>query len=433
MMPMLVPCLALHGGAVLLLVLAALTGGDGGRWSLAATAGSSAATALVGLGLLALAPRLDAGRRAKVRAAAALLLATQALSSTAGWWLAWADWEPATWRWYFRAVAAGIVAAVVLLVLAAGAWRRRPLAAVALGLYAVSHAAIPGMSALLSEWLGDRVGAWRGYAAARGCLLVLGLGGVLAQLAAHARAALPEPRAAAAGFRLARNALWALVAAMFAAPMVTLVLLGAAPQLTQVLPADVTVARLLKLVLLAAPLIKLAAILALVVGLGRIAGAGLDAMPRWLLALGAASLLWVAGLELERFASMVRLDAQPGRARTVAGELDQLTLAGPLAWALGLAVVAAAVMRYARRRDELLHSLLHVRRVLFGLGTAAFVLATARLTGAVAGVETLRGALWMMALAAIGMLLALAALASALDRVAAQLDTGEALPAARVV
>lgn len=388
------------------------------RWYLLDAGCDVASTLLVTLGLLELARRHVGPPRVMTQVGAWLgLLSVSwiAVRSLVVLFKTSPEHQQLVYDWSGRGSAVLLLAAAVLLTIGADAWRRTPLAAALLVLVAATSFSMPVIGKELWELIGRETGPRQLYALARVALYAVGMVFVAASLAGHGLDSTPEPRSAAAGFRLARGA---LVFRLLAAVLIAVIVVGGRSEGAA------------KVVAVAGPAVAVIAMTLFAIGLQRAAGAGLHGMPRLLLSLGAALTLWWGTIQLEQMMELVNAlrDGLPGR--RVMETMAYFSIAGPITATLGLALVGSAVASYAGNRGDLeLRTAATGRTITFLLLTLGSIGLQAQLAKA----TSLGSALGIILFAAIAAIVALAVLVGLLDRAADSLDRLPEIPPARVL
>lgn len=388
------------------------------RWWTLDLGCDAAAAILLALGLFELARRQTGPRRRLVQAGACLGLATLgwlaarpliALAEPRG------DKLSTIYEWLGYGTSLFALAGVVLLAFGADAWRRVPAAAIALVLLGVTAYGIPLLGRAIMKHLGDHEAQRQLYGLGRLGVSIVATAFVAATLAADGRDPAPDPRAAAAGLRLARGVLvFRLVAAILIA-MVMVV--GRSPSAA-------------KFVAFAGPAVVVVTMVLFAVGLQRAAAARLDGMPRLLLAIAAALTLWWGAIQLDQLSSVLEILKHSYRSERAMQTLQHFSIIGPIAATIGLALVGTAISTFAARRgDSELRAYAYGRTVTFLVLTLSGVGLQAYLTKA----TSLSSLLMMVLLAATATIAGLLVLASLLLRAADAVEAEPGLPPARLV
>jgi hypothetical protein len=319
------------------------------------------------------------------------------------------------YAWLGRGIGVLLLAGTVMLTLAAGAWRRVPLAAAGLIALEVTSYWVPVLGRQIADALGSDLSSRHLYGLVRYAVNVSATVFVVASLAAGGRDPAPDARTAAGGLRLARGALIFRIVAAIAIAL--LVVAGRSSE------------DAVKVIAMAGPSVVVIAMAGLAIGLQRVASARLDGMPRLLLSIGAALTLIWAAIQFEQ--ATVLLDAIVDRfGGSHALEVVQyFSLAGPLAATLGLALVGTSIASFAGHRGE------HALRASATSRTTTFVLLT---LGSIAIPLLARptspgGAIAVLLFAAITTILGLLALAALLAQAAESVESEPGIPPARIV
>jgi hypothetical protein len=340
--------LAAHVAGAIVLVIATWLASDNDtenilalrRWQLLYQGSNVVSAILLAIGLAQLAQRLTGRARVLTRIGAYLGLASLFWIATRPL-LAVLDPSFERTQLFYKCtslvVSLVLVASAVLLTLGADAWRRAPVAAVLLVALYVTSYGIPVIGPAIADAFGTGPLPQQLQGLARLTLHTIALLPIAAALAARGRTPAPEPRVAAAGLRLARGVLLFRIAA---ACVISVTLVGGRS------PGAA------KIVQLGGPVIIAITMLVLAIALLRAAGARVEGMPPAHLSLGAALALWWGTIQLEQASLLVQAmhDRYPREAALAASQW--FSIAGPLAAALGLAVVGSAIAALARSRGD---------------------------------------------------------------------------------
>ncbi|HSK01573.1 MAG TPA: hypothetical protein VK932_10050 [Kofleriaceae bacterium] len=388
------------------------------RWRMLHTGCNTAATLLMALGLLELSRRHVGSQRALTRAAAWLGLASL------GWLavpplLAILEPGPESWSaihaWLGRGIGVLLLAGTVMLTLAAGAWRRVPLAAVGLIALDVTSYWVPVLGKELADLLGPDLSSRHVYGLIRHAVNVSATVFVVASLAAGGREPAPDPRAAAGGLRLARGVL--IFRVMAAVAIAMLVVPGRS--------ADAA-----KIVAILGPAVVIITMLVLSIALQRVASARLDGMPRLLLSLGAALTLWWGTIQVEQVTAILGALGDRFGAERALGIVQRFSVAGPLVATLGLALVGSAIAMFAGHRGDV-----ELRQAATGRTTTFVVLTLASIAlPLLATTPTSAGsAVALVVFTVIPAVLGLLALMALLAQAADAIEAEPGIPPARIL
>lgn len=388
------------------------------RWFLLNIACHAASTILFALGLLELARRHVGAPRALTQVAAALSLAN----------LTWlvippliAAFDPRgdhlvlVYEWIGRGVGASMLVAVVLITIAADAWRRAPIAAAVLVALGVTDYGIPVIGPAITDLVGLEPGPRQVYGLGRLGLHVVATLFVVAALAAGGRDPAPDPRAAAASLRLARGM---LILRLMAAITVTAFLLFDRSRAAALVVG------------IGGPAIAVITMLVFGIAIQRVASARTADLPRLLLSLGAALTLAWAALQLQQATAALGALKDAYEADRATKIAQWYSISGPVVATLGLALIGSAIASFAGRRGDLeLRAFATNRTVTFVVATLAGVGLQSLLPRA----TSVGSALAMGVFAATAAIVGLVALAGLLDRAARSIEATPGLPPARVV
>lgn len=417
----------LVGGLVFALAYATASGSIGERleaierWRAFEMGCEGAATLLLALGLI------DLGRRQLEGARGLTIVA--AILGTAGmaWWgypLILQILDPhtaagyeAVHTWMGRLVGVVLLTSAVLITIAADAWRRVLVAAIGLIFLQATAGWVPWIGELITAKLGHDYLVYLLYGLARTAAAATALLFIAGALAARGPELGPDPRAAVSGLQVARTGLWIRLVMAALAALAALATLGGRSPVT------------LRTVFVFAPALAVATALVFAIGIARAAAARLDGLPRWLLAVGVALVLWWTTIQLGQVIdglAALRRDDDAGLAKT----LGMFAIAGPVAANVGFALIGSGLVMWIRTRGDAA-AIRAAERAAIG-----FVVLTAAGLGAqsfATHAHSFDGVVMMLVLGAAAMIAGLAALAGLLGRAAASLDAGPQLPTARVI
>ncbi len=391
------------------------------RWRLLGQGCWFAEQLMLSLGLLELARRHLGTARVLVETAGWLLLLNLAWSvvrvllavGKAG-----DDTELFVWEWMPRVVGLVTLAAMILLTIGADAWRRVPIAAVAMLLVQATGYWIPIVGKAIAGWIDDET-AGQIYFIAREGLAGVAMLFVAGALAAGGRELAAEPRRAASGFRLAHGALIArLVGGL-------LILVFVIAQTRS--GADT-------LLVLAAPTVTIASMMLVALGLHRVASSAVDGLPRIPLYLAATAGLWWSGIQLEQVTLLyVGLQRELGGSEQIRRSVELFSTIGPVVLTVGLALAGSAIVAYAKNRgDHPFAQGASGRTVTFVvLSLASIALPSLTVLSKAGGAGLVGPAL--IVFAAIAGIASLVVLAGLLKQTAGFVETSPGIPAARVV
>lgn len=388
------------------------------RWQLLYQGCNIVFAILLALGLAELARRLTGRSRALTRAGAYVGL-TGLL-----WTVAWPlvdildpsfEQVRRIQEWLSFAVSLGVLVSAVLLTLGSNAWRRAPAAAALLvAIYATGYG-IPVIGPAITAALGGDPMTQQLHGLARIVLHAIAVLPIAATLAASGREPPPEPRAARAGLRLARGV---LLFRVVAACLISVLLVGGRS------PGAA------KIVQLGGPAVVAITMLVLAIAILRVAHARVMGLPPVSLSLGAALTLGWGTIQLQQLSTIVR-SLRDSHLRDEALAISGwFSIAGPLAAALGLALVGSAIAALARSRGD------HPLRDAATSRTTCFLvltLASVGLSTQLAKASTLSGLLAVGLLASLLGIVALGALVGLFERAAEALTAEPELPPARLV
>ena len=259
-----------------------------------------------------------------------------------------------------------VLATTIAISIASKAWVRSPIPAI----FAVIACLLSGWLPILDEKLGRFMGDHETFAKAfwpgREIVWVLCMLAMVAKLSHDAAAPAPDQRATATGFRRASSALtFRIVAAI--------VVMGVVPMWKVSVPTAVAVG---------APAIVILSMIACAWGILDVERGRLEGMPRFRLGLGAALVVWWAGVQLQQLVSRYAAASTERPASYFSDEawFTSWSMIGPLVGVFGLLLVGSAITSFATKRgDEALRQAATTRTILFvvlaltGVGFAVYL------------------------------------------------------------
>jgi len=397
------------------------------RWRLFDQGCNIVELVLVTYALFALANRLTQMERRATQIAAwasTVTLCWIVVAPVLSVWLGDGDHADAIQRWGYRVSGGAVLATTIAISIASKAWVRSPIPAI----FAVIACLLSGWLPILGEELGRFMGDHETFAKAfwpgREIVWVLCMLAMVAKLSHDAAEPAPDQRATATGFRRASSALrFRIVAALVVACASMVPMLG--------IPVPTAVA-------IGAPAIVILSMIACAWGILDVERGRLPGMPRFRLALGAALVVWWAGVQLQQLVSVYAAAGTERRASYFSDEawFTAWSMIGPLVGAFGLMLVGSAITSFAvKRGDEALRLAASTRTMLFVILALAGV-GLSILLGQLMGDRLARSGgdtLLLVALAAAGASLgSLVALAGLCSRAAKAVEQTPGLPTARV-
>jgi hypothetical protein len=391
-----------------------------GKWQLAVVALSMTERVLVTAGLF------DLARQCTGRAHTALRIAAWSTCVLAIWMVArpLLDLVVEDKQWLFTIVyryayvASGVVGLVAALAImdAGAALRRAPGYAVVLLVAVLAQGWIPVIGEAIADYMYKHKEVGAAYWFAVGAMWAVGLTGCVIQIAKTATDPVVEPAAAARGFRSLATALRFRIVASIVIAVMSLGLVKSIG--------------MAKLVLVGGPLVILTVMVFGALGCLRAAHARVDGMPNDRLAIGGAITLWYCALQFHQllwlYKSFTSESFSSGFERDMA---QSFAIAGPLVATAGLALVGAAIWKFASiRANDALRESAAVRTLLYAVLAASAVAIQSQVYKA----TTENGLLVLMMVAAGATIAAVVAFASLATQAADAIDA-PSLPAARVV
>ncbi len=317
--------------------------------------------------------------------------------------------------WLGRGIGLFTLAGMIILTIAADAWRRVPLAAAGILLLQVTSSWIPLLGSALHKLLGESQTVWRVYGVGREAIASVALLFIVASLAAAGRPAIENRRAAVGGTRLAYGALWARVIGAIAFAC----LAGAAYSEGST-----------KFAVIGGIVLIVVTMLVLSLGVHQLAGSRVPGLPTFRLYVAAVILLAWVGLQVQQASALIQaMGHDYGRDEAV-NTIGIFSVIGPLCAMFAIALVGSAFATYAATASgPALAREASARTIAF----VALSLVSVGLQSLLVKAES-RETLTLLALcAAAASVVALAILISVFKHAAQQLEAPRGVPAARVI